>query len=114
MVVVSDDFRVIVDLEDEGPVADFVDRVRAVDVEAGVIERLGDRVVVSHDADKIFFYADTEPAAREVEQLVRPLLAEHGLPDAAVAVTRWHPVEEEWRPAEEPLPEDPDAVARER
>ena len=58
--------------------ADFVDRVRAVDVEAGVRERLGDRVVVSHDADKIFFYADTEAAAREVERLVAPLLAEHG------------------------------------
>ena len=94
--------------------ADFVDRVRAVDVEAGVRERLGDRVVVSHDADKIFFYADTEAAAREVERLVAPLLAEHGLDKAHVKVTRWHPVEEEWRPAEEPLADDPAALASER
>lgn len=114
MGAVSDDFRVTVDLLDEGPVADFVDRVRAVDVESSVRERLGDRVVVSHDADNIFFYADTEEAAREVERLVEPLLAEHGLDKAHVKVTRWHPAEEEWRPAEEPLPEDPAALARER
>ncbi len=114
MGAVTDDFRVTVDLLDEGPVADFVDRVRAVDVESSVRERLGDRVVVSHDADNIFFYADTEEAAREVERLVEPLLAEHGLDKAHVKVTRWHPAEEEWRPAEEPLPEDPAALARER
>jgi hypothetical protein len=114
MGAVSDDFRVVIDLKDEGPVADFVDRVRAIDLEADVMERLGDRVVVSHDADKVFFYADAEEAAREVERLVAPVLAEHGLAEATVAVMRWHPVEEDWRPADEPLPDDPEAVARER
>ena len=114
MGLVSEDFRVTVDLEDEGPVADFVDRVRALDVEADVLERLGDRVVVSHDADKVFFYADTEEAAREVERLVGPLLVERGLDDARVTVTRWHPAAEEWRPADEPLPQDPEELAAER
>jgi hypothetical protein len=114
MVAVSDDFRVTVELEDEGPVADFVDRVRAADLEADVLARLHDRVVVSHDADKVFFYADTEAAAREVERLITPLLAEHGLADATVAVTRWHPVEEDWRPVDEPVPSDAEGVDRER
>ena len=57
MGAVSDDFRVTVELEDEGPVADFVDRVRAADLEGDVLARMHDRVVVSHDADKVFFYS---------------------------------------------------------
>jgi hypothetical protein len=114
MATVSDDFRVTVELEDEGPVADFIDRVRATDLEGDVLARVHDRVVVSHDADKVFFYTDTEEAAREVERLVGQLLAEHGLSDAKVTVTRWHPVEEEWRPADEPLPDDAQEVERER
>ena len=110
----SDDFRVTVQLEDEGPVADFVDHVRAMDVEEEIRRRLGDRVVVSHDADQIFFYTDTEDAAREAERLVRPLLAEHELDEATVSVLRWHPVEEEWKDASEPLPDDPEEIAEER
>jgi len=110
----SDDWRVTVDLEDERPVADFVERVQAVEVEGEVRERLGERVVVSHSSDRLFFYADTEEAAREVERLVGPLLSEHGLVDATVEVTRWHPVEEDWRDASVPLPEDPEGIAAER
>ena len=110
----SDDWRVTVDLEDERPVADFVERVQAVEVEGEVLERLGERVVVSHSSDRLFFYADTEEAAREVERLVGPLLSEHGLVDATVEVTRWHPVEEDWRDASVPLPEDPEGIAAER
>ena len=110
----SDDFRVTVELEDERPVADFVERVRAADLEGDVLARMHDRVVVSHDADKVFFYTDSEAAAREVERLVGALLAEHGLADAKVTVTRWHPVEEDWRPADEPLPDDAAAIERER
>lgn len=110
----SDDWRVTVDLEDERPVADFVERVQAVEVEGEMLERLGERVVVSHSSDRLFFYADTEEAAREVERLVGPLLSEHGLVDATVEVTRWHPVEEDWRDASVPLPEDPEGIAAER
>jgi hypothetical protein len=114
MVGVSDDFRVVVDLEDKGPVADFVDEMKGIDVEQEVADKLGDRVVVSHDGDKLFFYTDTEEAAREVEGLVKPMLASHGLEEASVAVTRWHPVEEEWLDASVPLPTTPEEVAAER
>lgn len=110
----SDDFRVIVDLEDQGPVADFVDEMRSVEVEQEVAEKLGDRVVVSHDKDKLFFYTNTEEAAREVETLVRPLLEQHALADATVEVLRWHPVEEEWLDASIPLPTTPEEIAAER
>jgi hypothetical protein len=114
MGAMSDDFRVTVELEGEGPVADFIERVRAADLEGDVLERMHDRVVVSHDGDKVFFYSDSREAAEEVERLVRALLAEHGLADAKVTVTRWHPVEEDWRPADEPLPANPEAIERER
>jgi hypothetical protein len=110
----SDDFRVTVDLEDQGPVADFVDEMRGIEVEQEVAEKLGDRVVVSHDADNLFFYTDTEEAAREVEALVRPLLNEHGLGTATVQVLRWHPIEEDWLDVAIPLPTTPEEIAAER
>ena len=114
MARVSDDFRVTVDLENEGPVADFVDEVRGLEVEGEVAERLGDRVVISNDRDKLFFYTDTDEAAREVETVVRPLLEKHGLGGASVAVLRWHPVLEDWLDASVPLPDDPAEIAEER
>jgi len=114
MGTVSDDFRVTVDLVDDGGVADFVDEMQSIEVEQEVAERLGDRVVVSHDADNLFFYTDTEEAAREVEVLVKPLLAQHGLGDSTIAILRWHPIEEEWLDASVPLPTTPEEIAAER
>jgi hypothetical protein len=114
MVGVSDDYRVTIDLVDDGGVADFVDQMQSLEVEQEVAEKLGDRVVVSHDEDNLFFYTDTEEAAREVEQLVKPLLEEHGLGGSTIRILRWHPVEEEWLDLSVPLPTTPEEVAAER
>ena len=114
MVGVSDDFRVTVDLVDDGGVADFVDEMKSIEVEEEVAERLGDRVIVSHDEDNLFFYTDTEDAAREVETLVKPLLAQHGLGDSTVRILRWHPIEEDWLDVSVPLPTTPEEIAAER
>jgi hypothetical protein len=114
MVGVSDDFRVTVDLVDDGGVADFVDEMQSIEVEQEVAEKLGNRVIVSHDADNLFFYTDTEDGAREVETLVKPLLDQHGLGDSTIRILRWHPIEEDWLDVSAPMPTTPDEIAAER
>lgn len=66
--------------------------------------RLGNRIVVSEDRGELFLYAGSENAAREAEQLVRDVLAQHQM-DADVTLSRWHPGEERWEDAGVPLPE---------
>jgi hypothetical protein len=114
MVGVSDDFRVTVDLVDDGGVADFVDEMQSLEVEQEVADKLGDRVIVSHDEDNLFFYTDTEDAAREVAVLVKPLLEQHGLGASTIAILRWHPIEEDWLDVAVPLPTTPEEIAAER
>ena len=111
---VSDDFRVTVDLVDDGGVADFVDEMKSIEVEEEVAEKLGDRVIVSHDEDNLFFYTDSEEGAREVETLVKPLLDQHGLGQSTIRILRWHPVEEDWLDVSVPLPTTPEEIAAER
>jgi hypothetical protein len=76
-------------------------------------KRLGDRVAVSADGPRVFLYTDTEAAVREAQQVVTPLLAQHGLTDSAISVARWHPEEERWEDAGKPLPSTPKEHAAE-
>jgi len=66
---------------------------------------LGDRVVVGggDDPGVVFLYTGSVEAAREAENVVRRLVAEHGV-EAEYAIHRWHPEEEHWEPAETALP----------
>ena len=63
--------------------------------------------MVTRDGSRLFLYAASEAAAREAERTVRELVEADGL-SAEIRVTRWHPVEESWRDASEPLPATPE------
>jgi hypothetical protein len=76
-------------------------------------KRLGDSIVVTRDGPQLFLYAWHEQSAREAERVVRELLEAEGMA-AEVEVTRWHPKADEWRPADEPLPETDEDAAAER
>jgi hypothetical protein len=58
------------------------------------------------DHGELFLYAGSENAARETEQVIRDVLAQHHM-DADVTLSRWHPGEERWEDAGVPLPETP-------
>ena len=60
-------------------------------------------MIVTRDGPRVFLYANTGEGAREAERVARELLEADNL-TASVAVTRWHPVEEEWKDATLPLP----------
>jgi hypothetical protein len=75
-------------------------------------KRLGGSVIVTRDGRFIFVYAWHEESAREAERVVRDIMNHENLV-GEVRLTRWHPVAEEWKDAEEPLPDDEAARAEE-
>ena len=109
----ADDWRLTIDFDDEQDGVQLVERLGAREFEHEERKRLGHRVIVSRDSAKVFFYADSEAVAREVEQVVRTDLAGEGRA-AAVVLEVWHPVEEVWKDASEPMPTTPDALDAER
>jgi hypothetical protein len=101
----AEDWRVTFDLADEGGFGTVLQWLHELRVERAARRRLGDRVAVSGDSRKVFLYAGTEAAAREAEQVVSALLAEHDLQPSSVAIDRWHPIEQRWEDARVPLPD---------
>lgn len=72
-------------------------------VDGDAHQRLGRRVAVGSGGSQVFLYTGTELAAREAEQVARGVLATYGL-TAGFALHRWHPLEEDWEPAEVAMP----------
>jgi len=104
---VSDEFRVEVELDDEQHGYSVDERLQAIDLDDEARRRLGGGVMVTRDDSRLFLYAANESEARQAERTVRELVESDGL-SADIAVTRWHPVAEEWQDAALPLPTTPD------
>ena len=73
---------------------------------------LGGSVIVTRDGRFIFIYAWHEESAMEAERVVKDIMDRENL-IGKVRLMRWHPVAEEWKDADEPLPEDEVALAQE-
>ncbi len=72
---------------------------------------LGGSVIVTRDGSFIFVYAWHEDSAQEAERVVKHIMEDEGMV-GQVRLMRWHPVAEEWKDAEEPLPDDEAALRR--
>jgi hypothetical protein len=99
----KDEWRVEIDLDDEAHGYGLGERLRARALDDEARERLGGRVMVTRDGPRVFLYTGREAEAREAELVARELVANDDL-TADIAVTRWHPVAEEWQDATAPLP----------
>ena len=110
---VHDDWRITVDFDEEADGADLLERLGARRFASEERKRLGDRVIVSRDAARVYLYTDAEERAREVENVVRTELTGQRA-RATVSVERWHPAEQVWKDASVPLPASPDEVEDER
>jgi hypothetical protein len=108
----TEEFRVEVELDDAEHGYSVSERLRALDLDDAARERLGRGVMVTRDGSRLFAYAASEAEAREAERTIRELVAGDEL-TAAVAVTRWHEVEETWKDASIPLPTTPAATQAE-
>jgi hypothetical protein len=73
---------------------------------------LGGSVIVTRDGPSVFIYAWHEESAQEAERVVKDIMNHEDLV-GEVRLTRWHPIAEEWKDAQEPLPEDEAARAQE-
>jgi hypothetical protein len=102
--VSNEDWRVEINLDDKHEGYDIGERLRSRDLDEDARARLGERVYVSRDGPKLFLYAGSEQQAREAEVVAQELVAADNL-SADFAVTRWHPVEQEWKDASIPLPQ---------
>jgi hypothetical protein len=100
----ADDWRLTIDLDDEGNGTQLVEWLAAVRLASEERDRLGDRVVVSRDGARVFLYADAEDVIRGAEEIVRGQLAERGA-EARLTLERWHPVEQAWHDPGVLLPE---------
>ncbi len=109
----SDEWRVEVDLDDEQHGLKLGERLRSLDLDDEASKRLGDRVIVTRDGSKMFLYARSEAEAHEAEKVAGELLAAEDL-TADVSVTRWHPDEDAWKDASEPMPQTDAERAAER
>lgn len=110
----ENDYRVTVRLHQPGQAEPALKSVGGHKVEAEVHNALGGRVVVGSDgAGGLFLYTHTKDASAAARQSVSELLTRQGI-GADFSVQRWHPVEEEWEPADVPLPQTPAAVEQER
>jgi hypothetical protein len=99
------DWRLRVRFADEAHGLHLTERLHAAELAHEAHERFGQRVVVSRDGPEVFLYADSEGAAKEAESVVRAELESEGR-DAEIELDRWHPAEEEWIDAAQPLPDD--------
>jgi len=111
--VTPDEWRVEIDLQDEEHHFALGERIRALDLDDEARRRLGGSVTVTRDGPHMFLYATSEQAAREAERVARELIGADEL-DAEVRLTRWHPDEEAWRDASEPLPQTDEEREAER
>ncbi len=103
----EDEFRVEVDLDDHEHGYSLGERLRALDLDDDARDRLEGGVMVTRDGSRLFLYAASEAAARQAERTMLELIEADAL-SAEIKVTRWHPVEESWKDAAEPLPATPE------
>lgn len=98
----AEDWRVTVELA-EGSGEGFGARLDEHELEDEARERLGRTVAVSSEGPHLFVYADTRDAAEAAQNVVQSLLDTEGA-TATIKLDRWHPLADEWRPADVPLP----------
>jgi hypothetical protein len=100
---VGDDWRVELDVAEHGGLQHLLDGVREHKVTRAARDRLGDRMKVTVDDDRLFVYTETEPQAHEAERVLRELAADRAL-EVRATVARWHPVAQRWEPLGDALP----------
>jgi|ERR1700712_2690726 hypothetical protein len=91
----DEEFKVEVELGDEAHHLSFWERLRSLDVDDEARKRLGSRVTVTRDGNRIQLYTHTLQDARVAEQNVRELVVADGI-KAEYATSRWDAGTQQW------------------
>jgi hypothetical protein len=99
----NDDWRLRVHLHEQGRGHQLTEAMEAAALQEEVEGALAGRVVVSHDEDDVFCYAETREQAEQAGKVVTALARKNGW-SIDTELARWHPVAEEWENPDTPLP----------
>ena len=91
----AEEWRVEVDLGEEGHGLSLGERLRSLDLDDEAREKLGGDVIVTRDGSRIFLYASSQAAAGEAARVVEELLEEEGI-EGSATVTHWDPGDHAW------------------
>lgn len=87
----DEEFKVEVELGDES----LWERLRTLDIDDDARKRLGSRVTVTRDGDRIQLYTRTLADAQEALSTVQGLVADDGV-EASYVLSRWDAASQEW------------------
>ena len=109
----DDDWRLQIDLDDEGAAGSLADVIRSAELEHELVTDHGKQVIVSHEGETIYLYAGD----REQLDLARAAIQTHL--DAKgwkgeFDLRHWHPVAEDWEDPDVAEPTTADEKAAER
>jgi hypothetical protein len=90
----DEEFKVEVELGSERRLS-LWDRLRTLDLDDDARKRLGSRVTVTRDGDRIQLYAHSLADAQEAQRTVRALAADDNV-EAQCTVSRWDSASQEW------------------
>ena len=107
-----DDWRVHAQLENEIGAGRLLKGMHEREIVHDVEDQLESRLPVSVDDRDVFVYTAARAQAEAAASAVADVLSGHGL-DAVVTITHWHPIEQAWKAADEPLPVTPAEQAAE-
>ncbi len=106
----NDDWRLQIDFVADGLDDALLDRLDAQDLEDDLSRAFHDRVIVTRNGTTVFLYAGDREQAEKAQRLVEEF-ARREDEDLEIDFRRWHPVAQDWKPADQPLPADDAARA---
>jgi hypothetical protein len=102
---VSDDWRLRVDLHEEGNARALTDRLEALELEHDLQSSFHDRVFVSRHRAAVLCFTDGREQSERVEQLIRALAKEHGW-HVDIDTEHWHESTASWEDGDKALSHD--------
>ncbi len=109
----DDDWRLQIDLDDEGPAGEIAEHLRSEELEHELKTDFKDRVIVSRDGPTVFLYAGDRDQLDQARPVIQKFLDVKGW-KADFDLRHWHPVAEEWEDPADPLPSTDAERAAER
>lgn len=109
----NDDWRVRINLHEEGVAHDLTEQFDANELEHDLEHSFRERVIVSQDGPVVFCYAGSREQAERVLELANQVAQRHDW-TIDTQIAQWHPVSEEWESPDAPRPASPADVEEER
>ncbi|HEX4731833.1 MAG TPA: hypothetical protein VH299_11225 [Solirubrobacterales bacterium] len=97
----DDDWRLQIDLDDDGVGGELADHLRSSELKHELEVDFAKRVIVSHEGERIFLYAGDRASLDSARPAIQKFLDAKGW-QANLDLRHWHKVAEDW--------EDPDAA----